>query len=143
MMMNAVTVKFNEPLHHVCLMHGLAQTFKKMPLLNKKVLEVRGKVVAIDNVVAPPPKMRNPQRVRGAIKSRSLIEVSYWNDKFSVEYRVDMCHKEDVIEFVQTLMQQYLQLRHPYMNTEFIDGKCRERSNGKTIAEMQNYEQEV
>lgn len=37
------TVIFEEPLHHVCLMHGLKQTFARMPFLNKRVLEVRGK----------------------------------------------------------------------------------------------------
>lgn len=135
-MMNTMTVTFSEPLHHVCLIHGLRHTFLKMPSLNKKVLEVGGRAVAIDNVVAAPPKMRNPQRTRGTVKSRNIIEVSYWKDKFSVEYKTDMCSSENITAFVRTLIQEYLMLRHPYMNTEFIDGKCRECSNDKIIAEI-------
>ena len=41
--MKTVTVIFDEPLHHVCLMHGLKQTYGRMPFLNKRVLEIRGK----------------------------------------------------------------------------------------------------
>ena len=53
--MMTITVIFEEPLHHVCLMHGLKQTYARMPFLNKKILDVRGQCVAIENVVAPPP----------------------------------------------------------------------------------------
>ena len=41
--MKTVTVIFEESLHHVCLMHGLKQTYGRMPFLNKRVLEIRGK----------------------------------------------------------------------------------------------------
>ena len=33
-----------------------------MPFLNKRVLDVRGKRVVIDNPIAPPPMMSNPSR---------------------------------------------------------------------------------
>ena len=59
--MKKLTVIFEEPLHHVCLMHGLKQTYDRMPFLNKRVLEVRGKVMTIDNVVSPPPLMNYRQ----------------------------------------------------------------------------------
>ena len=52
-----MTVVFSEPLHHICLMNGLKKTYGRMPFLNKRVLEVRGKVVTTDNVIAPPPMM--------------------------------------------------------------------------------------
>lgn len=119
-------------------MYGLKQTFKKMPSLNKKVVEVGGRAVAIDNVVAAPPKMRNPQRVKGVVKSRNILEVSYWKEKFLVKYRTDMCSQDSIIAFVHTLIQEYVRFRHPYMNTEFIDGNCRECSNGNMVAEIQN-----
>ena len=42
--MKTTTVIFDESLHHICLMYGLKQTFARMPFLNKKVLEIRGRV---------------------------------------------------------------------------------------------------
>lgn len=43
-----MTVVFSEPLHHVCLMNGLKMTYGRMPFLNKRVLQVRDKVVTTD-----------------------------------------------------------------------------------------------
>ena len=77
-MMKTVTVIFEEPLHHICLMHGLKQTYGRMPFLNKRVLEVRGKRVVIDNPMAPPPMMKNPSRRTSMRGSRNMIGVSYW-----------------------------------------------------------------
>ena len=75
--MKTVTVIFEEPLHHVCLMYGLKQTFGRMPFLNKKVLEVRGKRVVIDNPIAPPPMMNNPSRRTNMRGPRNMVGVSY------------------------------------------------------------------
>ena len=94
--MKTVAVVFDEPLHHVCLMHGLKQTYDRMPFLNKRVLEVRGKVMTIDNIVPPPPMMNNPGRRTGIRGTRNMVGVSYWKDKLSIEYREDMCSSEDI-----------------------------------------------
>jgi len=44
-------VIFNEPLHHVCLMYGLKAAFEKMPSMNRRILNIGGKTVTIDNIV--------------------------------------------------------------------------------------------
>ena len=135
--MKTVTVIFEEPLHHVCLLSGLKQTYDRMPFLNKRVLEVGGKVVTIDNVVAPPPMMSNPNKRRGMSGSRNMIGVSYWKNKLSIEYREDMCSQEDITAFVNSLIEDYLHFRHPFMKTVIKDARCYEQSSGHPIAEIQ------
>ena len=134
--MKTVTVIFEEPLHHVCLMHGLKQTYDRMPFLNKKVLEVRGKVMTIDNIVPPPPMMNNPGRRTGIRGIRNMVGVSYWKNKLSIEYREDMCSSEDITTFVQYLIENYMLFRHPFMKIEIQDGRCKEISAGQLIAEI-------
>ena len=134
--MKSVTVIFEEPLHHVCLMYGLKQAYGRMPFLNKQVLEVRGKIVTVDNVAAPPPMMRNPDRRTSLRKTRNMVSVSYWKDKLSIEYREDMCSCEDITAFVNNLIEDYLHFRHPFMKIAIKDGRCHELSSGYFIAEI-------
>ena len=131
-----VTVIFEEPLHHVCLMHGLKQTFGRMPFLNKRVMEIRGRVMTIDNVVAPPPMMNNPSRRANMRSSRNMVEVSYWKNILSIKYREDMCSQEDITVFANSLIEDYLHFRHPFMKTAIKDGRCHELSSGHLIAEI-------
>ena len=120
--MKTVTVVFDEPLHHVCLMSGLKQTYARMPFLNKRLLEVRGKVMTIDNIVPPPPLMMKTPSGRTVIRgTRNLVGVSYWKDKLSIEYREDMCSSEDITTFVQYLIEDYLHFRHPFMKITIKD----------------------
>ena len=134
--MKTVTVIFEEPLHHVCLMHGLKQTYGRMPFLNKKVLEVQGKIVTIDNVIAPPPMMKNPDRRTSMRRMKDMIGVSYWKDKLSIEYREDMCSSEDITTFVQYLIEDYLHFRHPFMKITIKDDKCHEQISGHLLAKI-------
>ena len=134
--MKTVTVIFDEPLHHVCLMHGLKQTYGRMPFLNKRVLEIRGKYVVIDNPTAPPPMMKNPSRRTSSKGTRNMVGVSYWKNKLSIEYREDMCRCEDITAFVNNLIEDYLSFRHPFMKSEIKDGRCHELSSGHLIAEI-------
>ena len=134
--MKTVTVIFEEPLHHVCLMHGLKQTYGRMPFLNKKVLEVQGKIVKIDNVIAPPPMMKNPDRRTSMRRMKDMIGVSYWKDKLSIEYREDMCSSEDITTFVQYLIEDYLHFRHPFMKITIKDDKCHEQTSGHLLAKI-------
>ena len=119
--MKTVTVIFEEPLHHVCLMSGLKQTYARMPFLNKRVHEVRGKVMTIDNIVPPPPMMNNPGRRTCIRSTRNMVGVSYWKNKLSIEYREDMCSCEDITAFVNSLIEDYMHFRHPFMKT-MIEG---------------------
>ena len=134
--MKTVTVIFEEPLHHICLMHGLKQTYGRMPFLNKKVFEVRGKIVTIDNVIAPPPMMKNPDRRTSMRRMKDMIGVSYWKDRLSIEYREDLCSSEDITTFVQYLIEDYLLFRHPFMKITIKDDKCYEQTSGHLIAKI-------
>ena len=134
--MKIVTVIFEEPLHHVCLMSGLKQTYARMPFLNKRVHEVRGKVMTIDNIVPPPPMMNNPGRRTGIRSTRNMVGVSYWKNKLSIEYREDMCNCEDITAFVNSLIEDYMHFRHPFMKIAIKDGRCHELSSGHFIAEI-------
>ena len=134
--MKTVTVIFEEPLHHVCLMHGLKQTYGRMPFLNKRVLECRGKVMTIDNIVPPPPMMNNPSRRTGTSGTRNMVGVSYWKNKLSIEYREDMCSCEDITAFVNSLIEDYMHFRHPFMKVAIKDERCHEVSSGHLIAEI-------
>ena len=134
--MKTVIVIFEESLHHVCLMHGLKQTYGRMPFLNKRVLEVRGKHVVIDNPIAPPPMLNNPSRRTSIRGTRNMVGVSYWKNKLSIEYREDMCRQEDITAFVNNLIEDYLHFRHPFMKIAIKDGRCHEPSSGHLIAEI-------
>ena len=107
-----------------------------MPFLNKKVLEIRGKCVVIDNPAAPPPMMKNPSRRTSSKGTRNMVGVSYWKNKLSIEYREDMCSCEDITAFVNNLIEDYLSFRHPFMKSEIKDGRCHEMSAGHLIAEI-------
>ena len=134
--MKTVTVIFEEPLHHVCLMHGLKQTYDRMPFLNKRLLEVRGKVITIDNIAPPPPMMKNPSRRTAIRGTRNMVGVSYWKNKLSIEYREDMCNCEDITAFVNNLIEDYLHFRHPFMKTVTEDTVVLEIASRHRIAQI-------
>lgn len=134
--MKLTTVIFDEPLHHVCLMYGLKQTFGKMPFLNRKILKVRGRVVVMDNPVAPPPMMRSPRRKSGILSKHNLVNVSYWKEILHIEYNEDMCTAEEITVFAGTLIQDYLHFRHPFMKTEIVNGQCKDALTAHLVAEI-------
>ena len=134
--MKTETVIFEEPLHHVCLMHGLKQTYGRMPFLNKRVLEVRGKHVVIDNPIAPPPMLNNPSRRTSIRGTRNMVGVSYWKNKLSIEYREDMCSCEDITAFVNSLIEDYMHFRHPFMKITIKDDQCHEQISGHLLAKI-------
>jgi hypothetical protein len=135
--MKTTTVIFDESLHHICLMYGLKQTFARMPFLNKKVLEIRGRVHIMDNPVPPPPMISNPTRRQRGRAIRSIVKVSYWRERLYVEYRDELCSQEDITAFVENLIVDYLHFRHPFMKAEIRDGQCKETSSDHLIAEIQ------
>ena len=136
--MKTATVIFEEPLHHVCLMHGLKQTYGRMPFLNKRVLDVRGRVMIIDNIVAPPPMMNNPSRRTSMSGTRNMVGVSYWKNKLSIEYREDMCSREDITAFIQHLIKDYLHFRHPFITVVTEDCEVLEITGRRRIARIVN-----
>ena len=117
-------------------MHGLKQTYARMPFLNKRVLEVRGKAMTIDNIVPPPPMMDNPSRRKSIRGTKNMVGVSYWKNKLSIEYREDMCSREDITAFVNNLIEDYLHFRHPFMKIAIKDGRCNELSSGHCIVDI-------
>ena len=133
--MKTATVIFEEPLHHVCLMSGLKQTYGRMPFLNKRVLEVKGKVITIDNIAPPTPMMKSPSRRTGIRGTRNMVGVSYWKNKLSIEYREDMC-SEDIAAFVNSLIEDYMHFRHPFMKTVTEDTVVLEIASRHRIAQI-------
>lgn len=131
-----MTVTFNEPLHHVCLIYGLRETFRKLPFLNRKVREIRGSVIVTDNPLAPPPVMKNPNRKSTMADRRNLVNVSYWRETLTIEYNEEICCSGEINAFAETLISDYLHFRHPFIRTEFQDGKCQETMTGHKIAEI-------
>ena len=134
--MLTIAVIFEEPLHHVCLMYGLKQTFGRMPFLNKRVLEVRGKRVLLDNPVAPPPMLKNPSRRTGIRWAMNMVGVSYWKNNLSIEYRDELCSREDITPFVNNLIEDYLHFRHPFMKTSIENGEVLEIGSNNRIAQI-------
>ena len=134
--MTRMTVIFEEPLHHICLMYGLKQTYSRMPYLNKKVMEIRGRVMTIDNIVAPPPMMNNPSRRKSIRGTRNMVGISYWKNKLSIEYREDMCNCEDITAFVNSLIEDYMHFRHPFMKTVTEDTVVLEIASRHRIAQI-------
>ena len=134
--MSTITVIFEEPLHHVCLMYGLKQTFGRMPFLNKRVLEVRGKRVLLDNPVAPPPMLKNPSRRTDMRGAGNMVAVSYWKNKISIEYRDELCSREDITAFVNQLIKDYLLFRHPFMKTSTENCEMFEIHSKQRVAQI-------
>ena len=117
-------------------MYGLKQTFGRMPFLNKRVLEVRGKRVLLDNPVAPPPMLKNPSRRTGIRWAMNMVGVSYWKNNLSIEYRDELCNREDITAFVKQLIEDYLHFRHPFMKTSIENGKVLEIGSNNRIAQI-------
>jgi hypothetical protein len=78
--------------------------------------------------------MTNPVRRRGSMGKRNMVGVSYWSDKLCVEYREDLCSGEDITEFVNILIENYLHYRHPYMRTVSQESEVLEAGSGHRIA---------
>jgi hypothetical protein len=133
--MGSRVIIFDEPIHHTCLMYGLKETFGNMPHLNKRVLNVKGETVLADKYVAPPPMMSNPAYRRYAKRAdKSLIEVSYWREKLDVELNDELCNLEEISTFVETLVKEYLRVRHPFTRVCVEQGRVVESSCGELLA---------
>ena len=131
-----MTVIFTEPLHHVCLMHGLKLTFGRMPFLNRKVLKIGGKVRTLDNYVAPPPMITSPKRMLRKRTLRHLVEVSYWKETLLIEFYEGLCSPRDISSFAEFLIQDYLHFRHPFMKTVTEDTVVLEIASRHRIAQI-------
>ena len=134
--MGSIDILFAELPHHTCLMYGLKQTFEAMPHLNKQVIEVGGKSIIIDNAIAPPPTLCNPKYRRPNKISRSIVRVSYWGNRLTVEYNDTICTPDDIEHFSKTLVQNYLYFRHRYIKIRVEDGKVINILNNQVIAQI-------
>ena len=133
--MKSITITFVEPLHHICLMYGLKQTFNAMPHLNRRVVEVAGRSTIVDNFVSPPPMLKNPKARAFVNLQNPLVELSYWRERATIEYQ-DCCSEESIKEFAEALVTNYIALRYPFTETTIEDGKVVESKGGKLIAEI-------
>lgn len=134
--MGSIDILFSELPHHTCLMYGLKQTFEALPHLNKRVVEVDGKSIIMDNAIAPPPTLCNPKYRRPNKISRSIVRVSYWGNRLTVEYNDTICTPRDIEHFSKTLVQNYLYFRHRYIKIRVEDGKVINILNNQVIAKI-------
>ena len=134
--MGCIDILFTELLHHTCLMYGLKQTFEAMPHLNKRVVEVGDRCIIIDNAIAPPPTLCNPKYRRPNKMTRSLVRVSYWGDRLSVEYNDTICTPCDIEDFAKTLVQNYLRFRHGYLKIRVEGDKVINILDNQVIAQI-------
>lgn len=134
--MGSINILFSELPHHTCLMYGLKQTFETLPHLNKRVVEVGGKSIIMDNAIAPPPTLCNPKYRRPNKISRSIVRVSYWGNRLTVEYNDTICTPEDIEHFSKTLIRNYLHFRHRYIKIREEDYKFFDISSNHLLAEI-------
>lgn len=134
--MGSIDILFSELPHHTCLMYGLKQTFEAMPHLNKRVIEVGGKSIIMDNAIVPPPTLCNPKYRRPNKISRSIVRVSYWGNRLTVEFNDTICTPDDIEHFSKTLVQNYLYFRHRYIKIRVEDGKVINILNNQVIAQI-------
>lgn len=135
--MGKVTILFSEPPHHTCLMYGLKQTFEDIPQLNRRVVQVGGRSIAMDNTVAPPPMISNPAYRRCNRVTRHLVEVSYWKRSLTVEYNDTMCPPKEINTFVELLTRNYLRFRHRYTKIRIESGKVIDVATNHIFAEIE------
>lgn len=123
--MTTVTITTFEDIHHVCLMYGLKQAYRRYPFL-------------VHNIMAtPPPFRRNPARSRIFIGSRlNPVNVHYFKKEISIIYDEGRVPDSDIHAFAAAVVEEYLRLRHPYMAYEWNDRKMTEPSSGHLIAEI-------
>ena len=65
-----------------------------------------------------------------------MVGVSYWKNKLSIEYREDMCNCEDITAFVNSLIDDYMHFRHPFMKTVTEDTVVLEIASKHRIAQI-------
>lgn len=123
--MNIISINTFEDIHHVCLMCGLRNAFRRFPFL-------------VDNVMAPPPPVRrNPGRPRLLIGfRRNPVNIQYYRKCIQVLYDVNRTNTNEVAAFAKAVLEEYLSLRHPYMKTAWNSEKLEETASGHMIAEV-------
>lgn len=134
--MGSIDILFSELPHHTCLMYGLRQTFEAMPHLNKRVVEVGGKSILMNNIIAPPPTICNPKYRRSNKLTRSIVVVSYWRNRLTVEYNDTICTPRDIENFSNALVQNYLYFRHRYMKIRVEEGKVINILDNQVVAKI-------
>ncbi|MBO7282828.1 MAG: hypothetical protein J6U73_05465 [Alistipes sp.] len=132
--MGSIDILFSEIPHHTSLLYGLKQTFEAMPHLNKRVVEVGGKSILMNNIITPPPTICNPKYRRQNRIARSIVIVSYWRNRLTVEYNDKVCSPEDIETFTKMLVRNYLYFRHRYIKIRVEDDKVINTLNNQVIA---------
>lgn len=121
------TIKINtfEDFQHLCLMFGLKKAYMRFPFL-------------VNNILAtPPPFHRNPNRPHVFIGSKlNTVCVQYHKKDAVILYDESKTTESVIVEFAKTIMEEYLDLRHPYMQTEWTERILVEKSTKTPIAKI-------
>ena len=90
----------------------------------------------MDNAIAPPPTLCNPKYRRSNKLTRSIVVVSYWRNRLTVEYNDTICTPRDIENFCNALAQNYLYFRHRYMKIRVEDGKVINILDNQVVAKI-------
>ena len=123
--MTSVSIDTFEDIHHVCLMYGLKQAFRRFPFLAHNIM------------ATPPPLRRNPERPALLIGCRTNpVSVQYYRKAMQVIYNEEKVSIREAQEFSKAVMEEYLHLRHPFMKHQWSDNRLLEISTGHLLAEI-------
>lgn len=123
--MAEISITTFEDIHHVCLMYGLQQAYRRFPFLASNIL------------MTPPPFRRNPKRPHIFIgRKTNPICVQYHKKDILVIYDEERVTVKVATEFAKAIMEEYLRLRHPYMKHVWNERILVESTTQHQIAEV-------
>lgn len=123
--MDIMTINTFEDIHHTCLMYGLKKAWLRFPFLVRNPL------------ATPPPIRRNPQRPLLNIGGRfNPVNVQYYGKDIRILYEKERNTEEELIAFAKAVLEEYFNLRHPFMKYVEEGMEFRESSSMHVIARI-------
>lgn len=121
--MKRILINTFEDIHHVCLMYGLKNAFRRFPFLVRNTM------------ATPPPVRRNPKKSSPLLLQKlHPVNVQYYRNEIVVFYDSDKFGKDEIIAFSKAVIEEYLALRHPYMKIEWAEETLKGTASGYILA---------
>lgn len=123
--MTTITITATEDIHPVCLMYGLKRAYCRFPAL-------------VHNTIATsPPFRRSPERPLLFIGCRlNSACVQYYKNGIRIIYDSKRATADTMEAFAQAVVEEYLRLRHPYLDVMWAQKRAVESGSGRLIAEI-------
>lgn len=126
--MKRILINTFEDIHHVCLMYGLKNAFRRFPFLVRNTM------------ATPPPVRRNPKKSRPLLLQKlHPVNVQYYRNEIVVFYDSDKFGKDEIIAFSKAVIEEYLALRHPYMKIEWVEETLKGTASGDIPSTLLKY----